>query len=215
MTGIRRTVLRLVILVWVTILVGSAGAAELRPPLQIDPAAQTRGATTTSRMSLGQDTVLFAGRGANRHVLHNARVSVSSLSEAAYGYDDAENLVRASARPSAYGFAPNTTGLIDDAVRINRHHTVPLEILRQLPDDVASHPLVRGRAGAPNRWAISEDVHRGIHAGPGGGAYNQAWFDELANLGRAPTVDDILRLREQITKQFGIDIYRLGSGGGL
>jgi hypothetical protein len=74
---------------------------------------------------------------------------------------------------------------------------------------------VRGRAGAPNRWAIPEDVHRGIHTGAGGDAYNQAWFDELANLGRAPTVDDIVPLREQITKQFGIDIYRPGGGGGL
>jgi hypothetical protein len=87
------------------------------------------------------------------------------------------------------------------------HHTVPREILQQLPDDVANSPLVRGRAGAPNRWAIPEDVHKAIHQGGGGGAYNQAWKDALANLGRQPTVDDIVRLREQITKQFGIDVY--------
>jgi len=57
---------------------------------------------------------------------------------------------------------------------------------------------------------MPEDVHWGIHGGPGGGVYHQAWFDQLAILGRAPMVDDILRLRGQITKPFGIDIYRPG-----
>jgi hypothetical protein len=90
----------------------------------------------------------------------------------------------------------------------NLHHTVPTEILKLLPKDVASNSLVRGRAGAPNRWSIPEDVHKGIHTGAGGGAYNQAWKDALEGLGRAPAVDDILRFRDQITKQFGIDIYR-------
>jgi hypothetical protein len=92
-----------------------------------------------------------------------------------------------------------------DDVPTHLHHTVPSEILKQLPDDVASNPLVRGRAGAPNRWRIPVDVHRGIHQGAGGVAHNQAWKDALAGLGRQPTVDDILRLRGQITKQFGID----------
>jgi len=101
------------------------------------------------------------------------------------------------------GVATETAG----AGATNLHHTVPREILRTLPEDVANNPLVRGRAGAPNRWAIPEDVHVGIHAGPGGGAYNQAWKDGLEALGREPTVDDILRLREEITKDFGIDIY--------
>lgn len=90
------------------------------------------------------------------------------------------------------------------------HHTVPTQILKQLPEDVASNPLVRGRAGAPNRWPVPTDVHQGIHYGAGGGAYNQAWLDALEGLGRTPTVDDVVSLRDQITKQFGIDIYRPG-----
>lgn len=147
--------------------------------------------------------------GIANHQGERARVLDSVVSPLVY--DTPANLARAVARPSGYRLAPNTAA----AVRTNLHHTVPRQILRELPEDVASNPLVRGRAGAPNRWAIPEDVHRGIHTGAGGGAYNQAWFDELANLGRAPTVDDILRLREQITKQFGIDIYRPGGGGGL
>lgn len=88
------------------------------------------------------------------------------------------------------------------------HHTVPRQILKALPEHVRGHPLVRGRAGAPNRWAIPTDMHRAIHSGPGpGGAYTQAWRDALGGLGRDPGVDDILQLRGQITKQFGIDIY--------
>lgn len=71
---------------------------------------------------------------------------------------------------------------------------MPTEILKLLPRDVANNPLVRGRAGAPNRWAIPEDVHKGIRTGPGGGLYNQAWKDALDGLGRTPTVDDIVRL---------------------
>jgi|GEM_PF-4606231 len=38
--------------------------------------------------------------------------------------------------------------------------------------------------------------------------YNQAGKDALKRLGRNPTVDDILRMRDQITKQFGIDVYK-------
>lgn len=142
-----------------------------------------------------------------------------------YGYDDTAKFVVAAVRdghsvadarpfqdasggstaPIAVLQAPNTTAAV---ARVHRHHTVPSEILRQLPDDVANHPLVRGRAGAPNRWPIPEDVHRTIHSGPGGGAYNQAWKDAFESLGRSPTVDDVLQLRGQITKQFGIDVYR-------
>jgi hypothetical protein len=70
--------------------------------------------------------------------------------------------------------------------------------------------VVVSGAGAPNRWVIPEDVHVAIHQGAGAGAYNQAWKDALAGLGRQPTVDDVLRLREQITKRFGIDIYGPG-----
>jgi hypothetical protein len=125
-------------------------------------------------------------------------------------------LTGGAAKPAS---ARTGTNLADDAARSltddaaagvppNMHHTVPTEILRRLPDDVANSPLVKGRAGAPNRWAIPEDLHKAIHKGAGGGAYNEAWKDALASLGRDPTVYDVLVLREQITKQFGIDVFR-------
>ncbi len=69
---------------------------------------------------------------------------------------------------------------------------MPREILRLIPKKVANNPLVRGRRGAPNRWPIPKDVHREIHAGPGGGAYNQAWKKALRPLGGDPTPDDIV-----------------------
>jgi|GEM_PF-2583032 len=94
------------------------------------------------------------------------------------------------------------------AAQMHRHHTVPREILKQLPDDVAKNPLVRGRAGAPNRWSIPKDVHESIHRGPGGGAYNEAFKQRLGELGRNPTVDDVLRIRDDLVKQFGLEGYR-------
>lgn len=87
---------------------------------------------------------------------------------------------------------------------------IPRETLRQLPEDVANNPLVRGRAGAPNRWRVPRDQHVDIHRGAGGGAYNQAWKDALEDLGREPTVDDVLRIRDRLSQQFGLERYRPG-----
>jgi hypothetical protein len=92
--------------------------------------------------------------------------------------------------------------------RFHKHHTVPREILKQLPDDVANNPLVRGRAGAPNRWPIPEDVQKAIHKGKGGGAYNDAFKRELETLRRDPTVEDVLRIRDDLVKRFGLEGYR-------
>ena len=89
-----------------------------------------------------------------------------------------------------------------------RHHTVPREILKQLPPDIANNPLVRGRAGAPNRWSIPADLHNEIHRGAGGGAYNEAFKQRLGELGRSPTVDDVLRIRDDLVQEFGLGGYR-------
>lgn len=67
---------------------------------------------------------------------------------------------------------------------------------------------MRGRAGAPNRWPIPEDLHKQIHRGPGGGAYNEAFKQRLGGLGREPTVDDVLTIRNDLVKQFGLEGYR-------
>jgi len=73
---------------------------------------------------------------------------------------------------------------------------------------VANNPLVRGRAGAPNRWSIPEDLHKAIHKGPGGGAYNEAFKRRLLDLEGTPTVNDVIRIRDDLLKQFGLEGYR-------
>jgi hypothetical protein len=57
---------------------------------------------------------------------------------------------------------------------------------------------------------IPESVHLIIHSGPGGGLYNAAWIEELNKIGgpRNATVADILRIRDDLTKRFGISRYR-------
>jgi hypothetical protein len=97
-----------------------------------------------------------------------------------------------------------------------KHHTVPVEILKSLPPEVANNPLVRGAIGAPNKWAIPKDIHREIHQGAGGGSYNEAWKAGIAKIteNRPVTADDVVDLRTQLTKQFGIDQYRPTGGSG-
>ena len=104
-------------------------------------------------------------------------------------------------------------GLVDDgakvAPKLHKHHTVPREVLKKhLPTDVANYPLVRGRAGAPNRWKIPIDLHKGIHKGAGGGAYNEVFKQRLRDLGGKPTAHDVLRIRDDLVKQFGLGGYR-------
>jgi hypothetical protein len=77
-----------------------------------------------------------------------------------------------------------------------------------LPSKVANDPLVRGRAGAPNRWAIPQDLHKEIHKGAGGGAYNTAWKQQLGDLGRDPTVDDVIAVRDRLAQDFGLEPWR-------
>ena len=86
---------------------------------------------------------------------------------------------------------------------------MPREILKKhLPPAMAKHPLVRGSAGAPNRWSIPEDLHKSIHKGPGGGAYNEEFKRRLLELEGSATVDDVLRVREDLVKLFGLEGYR-------
>lgn len=93
-------------------------------------------------------------------------------------------------------------------VKFHKHHTVPREILKTLPPAVAKDPLVRGRAGAPNRWSIPADLHKQIHSGPGGGLYNEAWKQRLGQLGRPPTVQDVVGIRNDLVTRFGLESYR-------
>jgi hypothetical protein len=76
----------------------------------------------------------------------------------------------------------------------HKHHTIPREILKQL--------------GAPNRWSIPEALHKEIHKGAGGGAYNEAFKQRLQALGRDPTAADVMGIRDDLVQQFGLGAFR-------
>ncbi|MBK9259923.1 MAG: hypothetical protein IPM54_08825 [Polyangiaceae bacterium] len=94
------------------------------------------------------------------------------------------------------------------AIKTNDHHTVPTEILKKLPDDVRK--AVQGKPGAPNRWAIPEDVHKRIHKGARGGEYNAEFKKRLDDVKQKKllTAEDVLRIRDELVKLFGLEVYR-------
>lgn len=122
--------------------------------------------------------------------------------------------VAGGTHPGQDGFGPKTasgtTLAAKGAGQVAKtvgHHTIPREILRQLPDDVAN--AIRGKRGAPNIWQIPEDLHKAIHGGPGGGLYNQRWKEELGKLRPEDiTPENVLRIRDRLVYEFGIGGYR-------
>lgn len=93
------------------------------------------------------------------------------------------------------------------AGRREMHHTIPREIRAPrsgksplLPREVAEHPDVRGRPGLPNRWSIPRSKHRQIHP-----EYNRRFKAELRELKGEITVEDVLRIRDKLVEEFGID----------
>ena len=87
-----------------------------------------------------------------------------------------------------------------------KHHTIPREIQKNLPDNVRSNPDIRGRKGLPNLKEIPYGKHREIHEGPGGGHYNERFKEEIEKRGGAEnmTADDITRIRDDLVKEFNL-----------
>jgi RHS repeat-associated protein len=90
-----------------------------------------------------------------------------------------------------------------------RHHVIPDAILKRLPADVRK--AVQGRRGDPNRWPIPPELHDKIHdhnRGFRGGPYNKFFDDKLKALGdKKPTVDDLLKWKEEAVDLFGLRPY--------
>jgi hypothetical protein len=80
------------------------------------------------------------------------------------------------------GFFPIVPTSAGKAVgKLVGHHTIPVQILKTLPPDLAN--AVRGVKGAPNIWQIPESLHKIVHSGPGGGGYyNAAWREAIKPL---------------------------------
>jgi len=114
----------------------------------------------------------------------------------------------AAAADVAVGVASAIPGIA--AVAFDLHHTIPRVIRAPrrggeglLPKHVANHPDVVGRPGNPNRWRIPRSVHRDIHP-----HYERRFAAELRALGREPEVKDVLRIRDELAKEFDIEAYR-------
>jgi len=101
------------------------------------------------------------------------------------------------------------------------HHTIPREIYNHrsgkpplIPARLANDPDIKGKAGNPNRWSIPADEHIDLHKrNRPGGDYNSRWKKELEKLKKRKakskwTKKDILKIREKLTKEFGIDKYK-------
>ena len=101
------------------------------------------------------------------------------------------------------------------------HHTIPREIYTPrsgknplLPGHLINDPDIKGRPGNQNRWRLPADEHTNIHKrNRFGGDYNTRWREELALLDPDKTKwtkQDILAIRDKLTKEFGIDKYKPG-----
>ncbi|WP_373192331.1 MULTISPECIES: RHS repeat domain-containing protein [Bacteroidaceae] len=119
----------------------------------------------------------------------------------------------------AYVKDPNTWLDIFGLSTTHLHHTIPREVYNprsgkpaMLPEHLVNDPDIRGRAGNPNRWSIPADEHIALHKkNRPGGDYNTRWKQELDLLDPDKskwTKQDILDIRDKLTKEFGIDKYK-------
>jgi hypothetical protein len=87
------------------------------------------------------------------------------------------------------------------------HHTIPKQIQKSLPTNIASDPKIIGVKGTPNIKYISEWLHKAVHTGGNGGAYNTRFFieiDKILEKKSEITVKDILQIRDLLVKEFGL-----------
>jgi hypothetical protein len=47
-----------------------------------------------------------------------------------------------------------------------------------------------------------------IHRGPRGGQWNSRWWEELGPDPKKVTVDDVVRIREKLVREFALEDYR-------
>ncbi|GHT14305.1 hypothetical protein FACS1894170_11200 [Planctomycetales bacterium] len=93
--------------------------------------------------------------------------------------------------------------------RIVKHHTIPREIqalLRDANNPTALDRSIIGKKGLPNKIKISEDLHKKIHKGVGGGDYNEAFKKAIQKSGGygVVTVEQVLAIRDRLVRRFGL-----------
>ncbi|WP_409935004.1 RHS repeat domain-containing protein [Capnocytophaga sputigena] len=134
----------------------------------------------------------------------------------------------AGGNPTLYGYVKDSNWWVDvfglddesDDVPTHLHHTIPREIYNPrsggeplLPPHLANDPDIKGKAGNPNRWEVPANEHIALHKkNRPGGEYNDRWKSELEALREEKdksewTKEDILSIRDKLTKEFNIDKY--------
>ncbi|MFZ5945843.1 MAG: hypothetical protein ACOYVD_17260 [Bacillota bacterium] len=107
----------------------------------------------------------------------------------------------------AYSGSSSSTGA-DSSTKYHQHHSIPKEIQKKLPEDVRNHPDVKGRKGLPNRRPVEAERHlKEIHKGPGGGAYNKSFDQEILKSGGYSRikVKVVTTIRDKLLKIFNIE----------
>ena len=111
-----------------------------------------------------------------------------------------------------------------------KHHTIPREVYNPrtnkkadgsisrkdpvLPSDVADNKEIRGTRKNPNMWNVPDDVHANIHdpksdiSKKNFGDYNKIFKERVRKLGDNVTAEDVLKIRDQMAKEYDIDKYR-------
>jgi hypothetical protein len=67
-------------------------------------------------------------------------------------------------------------------------------------------PRIRGVRGNPNVKKIPEELHKAIHTGGNGGAYNARFIQEIERAGGAENVtpEQVLQIRKELVFEFGL-----------
>ena len=107
--------------------------------------------------------------------------------------------------------------LVHNDCAFEKHHTIPREIYNPrskstvplLPPELAKDPRIRGVRGSPNIIKIPTDKHRELHQK----GYNDSWREAVETLIKEKgdvkkiTVDDILKIREDILAKYDLTKY--------
>jgi len=123
----------------------------------------------------------------------SAKVGSSRSAKYMRGADEGANVVSR---------APKST------VKFHKHHTIPKEVQKLLPERVRTHPDVIGRKGLPNKMPVEANRHLGeLHKGPDGGVYNEVFKTRLLELRGSydrVRVKDVLKVRDELLNKFDI-----------
>ena len=136
--------------------------------------------------------------------------------------------------PTIYGYVEDTNGIVD-IFGLAKHYTIPRQIYNPrtttrmdgtthraeplVSTTIANDPSVKGTRGNPNMWNIPDNVHSSIHnpnsdiSIANGGDYNSVFAARVAEIGENITAGDVVKIRDQMAKDFDIEEYNPNKKG--